>query len=291
LYVEWANRNEHRPVVPLFSLGLICAAAGAAWFVWIGRTLIAAAFQQMQQHTLMIAVLAGIVAAVAVSHQRSAHTARAARSWVAALPMSPRARLIEGLTMQLALVIAGLALISGFGLLTAATLAIARLPVGACLVAYRSIFVGALLGAVGGSAVPLPKPVFPHPGSRYVPHRALRERRPVPSVGALGIWPIRRMFAMLRPKTLSRTLLLVLVMMPLGTSAATAMIVVGLFGALTAFVFLAHSVTWVTQEARRWLKPLPISFRRLGSLVAVRGLIVMAGIGAAAAWLMWAGAE
>jgi hypothetical protein len=111
----------------------------------------------------------------------------------------------------------------------------------------------------------------------------------VPSVSSLGIWPIRRMFAMLQPKTLSRTLLPVLMMIPLGSSAATAMILIGIFGTLTACVFLARSVAWVMKAARQWLKPLPLSFHRLSWVVATRSVIVMAGLGAAAKWLAWVG--
>jgi hypothetical protein len=98
------------------------------------------------------------------------------------------------------------------------------------------------------------------------------------------------MFAMLQPKILSRTLLPVMVMMPLGSSAATAMILIGVFGTLMAGVFLVGSVAWVVKVARQWLKPLPLSFQHLSWVVAVRSAIVMAGLGAAAKWLAWVGA-
>ena len=65
------------------------------------------------------------------------------------------------------------------------------------------------------------------------------------------------MFAMLRPKILSRTLLPVWIMMPLGTTAAAAMVRVGIFGAWAALLFLIVSVVCVYRAARRWLKPLP----------------------------------
>jgi hypothetical protein len=289
LYREWAGHNRNRRIVEISSLVLVIAAVGATWLVRVHRVFVASAFERLKDHTLTIAVLAGMVAAVAVSRQRSIESARAARSWVAAMPMSPRARLIEGLSLALAPIIVGLALILGFGLLTDAALAIAGLPVLGCLIAIGWLFLGALLGGTVGLAVPLPKPVTPYPGSRYVPHRATPGRRPAPSVGSLGIWPIRRMFAMLQPKTVSRTLLPVLLMTPLGTTAAAAMVVIGLVGATLAALFLLHSVVAVIHLARRWLKPLPLSFRRLSLVVAIRSLVVMAGIGAMAKWLMWVG--
>lgn len=258
------------------------------WLVWVHRSAVAAAFSELQQHTVMIALLAGILAALVVSRQRSIHAAHAARSWLGALPVSPRARRVEAITLQLAPLIAALVLVSGLSLLAVAAFAVAGLPVGACFIAWRSLLLGTMLGAMGGLAAPLPKPVVLHPGSRYVP-RVTRGRRPVPSLAALGIWPIRRMFSMLQPKALSRAALPLLVMMPLGTTAAAAMVWIGLMGALTALVFLAVSIVSVTQAARDWLKPLPLSSRRLGRVVAGRSLIAMVGIAAAAVWLTWVG--
>lgn len=291
LYREWTGHNRKRRLFEISSLLLVIAAVGATWPVWMHRVSVASAFERLKDHTLAIAALAAMVAAVAVSRQRSIERARAARSWVAALPVRPRARLIEGLSLVLAPLSVGLALVLGFALLADALLAIAGLPVQGCLIAIGWLLLGALLGATIGFAVRLPKPVTPYPGSRYVPHRATPGRRPVPSVGSLGIWPIRRMFAMLQPKTVSRTLLPVLLMTPLGTTAAAAMLMIGLVGTALAALFLAHSVVAVTHLARRWLAPLPLSLRRLSWLVAIPSLVVMAGLGAMAKWLMWVGGQ
>ena len=108
-------------------------------------------------------------------------------------------------------------------------------------------------------------------------------------MAALGIWPIRQMFAMLRPKALSRAMIFVLLAVPLGSTAAAAMVWIGQFGALTAFVLLGVCVVSVTRAARHWLQPLPLSPCRLILSVAIRPLFVMMGIGAAIAWLVWVG--
>ena len=289
LYVRFSNRNETYHLVRFFSLGLLCAALGTMWLVWIHRAFAGAAFNELQQHSMTIAMLAGIVSAIAVSHQRSVHVARVERSWLAALPVSRRARCVEALALQLIPVIAILVLISGFCLLTGAVFVVAGLAAGPCVVTWHAVVLGISLGAAVGLAVPLPKPVIPHPGSRYVPHRAMRGRRPVPSIAALGIWPIRRMFAMLRPKALSRAMLLVLLTVPMGTTAAAAMVWIGQLGALMAFALLATSVVYVIRAARHWLRPLPLSSRRLGVTAAILPAMVMVGIGIVMAWLAWVG--
>jgi hypothetical protein len=286
-YLQWSNRFERVPIVRIATLGLLSAAVVGSWILWVHRLLVDEALSRLQRHTVMTAVLAGIVAAAFVSHRRSVHAARAPRSWLAALPISSRVRHIEALALQLGPVITVTVLISCFGLLTSAMLAVAGLSAKSCLFAWRSLLLGTFLGAGGGLIVPHPKPPSPYPGSRYVPHRTIPGRHPVPSLGGLALWPIRSMFAMLRPKTLSRTLLPVLIMMPLGTTAAAAMVRVGIFAAWAALLFLVVSVVCVYRAARRWLKPLPLSVHRLGFAISGRAVIVMMGIGAVAAWLGW----
>jgi hypothetical protein len=286
-YLQWSNRFERVPIVRVACLGLVSAAIVGYWILWVHRLLVDEVLGRLQRHTVMTAALASIVAAVFVSHRRSTHAARESRSWLAALPISPHVRRIDALALQVGPVIAVMVLTSGLGLLTSAMLAVAGLSAKGCLVVWRSLLLGTFLGTGGGLIVPHPKAMSPHPGSRYVPQRATTGRHPVPSLGGLAIWPIRSMFAMLRPKILSRTLLPVLIMMPLGTTAAAAMVWVGIFGAWTALLFLIVSVVFVFQAARRWLKPLPLSVRRLGFAISGRALIVMMGIGVVAAWLRW----
>jgi hypothetical protein len=286
-YLQWSNRFERVPIVRIASVGLLSAAVVGFWILWVRRLRVDEVLNHLQRHTVMTAVLAGMVAAAFVSHRRSMHAARAPRSWLAALPMSSRVRRIEALALQLGPVIAVTVLISCFGLLTSTMLAVAGLSAKSCLVVWRSVLLGTFLGAGGGLIVPHPKPLSPYPGSRYVPHRTTPGRHPVPSLGGLAIWPIRSMFAMLRPKVLSRTLLPVLIMMPLGTTAAAAMVRLGIFGAWGALLFLIVSVACVYRAARRWLKPLPLSVQRLGFAISGRAVIVMMGIGAVAAWLGW----
>jgi len=273
--------------VPAAGLGVVGALTVATWLLWVYRLRVDEIFARLQPHTVIIAVVAGIVAAAFVSHRRSAHAALAPRSWLASLPVDPRIRRLEALALQLGPVVAVMVLICGFGLVAGAVLGLADLPAKSCLLVWRSALLGTFFGTGVGLIVPLPKPVSPYPGSRYVPQRMTPGRRPVPSLAGLAIWPIRSMFAMLRPKTLSRTLLPVLMMIPLGTTAAAAMAWVGFFGAWTALLALIASLVHVLRAARRWLKPLPLPGPRLGFAICGVVFMVMMGIGAVAAWLRW----
>jgi hypothetical protein len=286
-YLQCSNRFERVPIVRVAALGLLAAMVMGSWILWVHRLRVDEVLNRLQRHTVMTAVLAGIVTAAFVSHRRSVHAARTPRSWLAALPISPRIRRIEALALQVGPVLAMMVLICGLGLLTSAMLALGGLSAKSGLVAWRSLLLGTFLGVGGGLIVPHPRPVSPYPGSRYVPHRAAPGRHPVPSLAGLAIWPIRSMFAMLRPKTLSRTLLPVLIMMPLGTTAASGMVWIGIFIAWAALLSLIASVGSVFRAARRWLKPLPLPVGRLGFAISRRAVVVILGIGAVAAWLRW----
>jgi hypothetical protein len=223
------------------------------------------------------------------ARRREALAARAAHSWLAALPLAAGMRRLEAATLQLAplallLIAAGAAYLlvrwrfAGGGIGPAALDAVGR-----------SLLSGALAGAAVGGAWPLPKPQFPPPGSRYVPPRAASARRGFRGAEWLGHWPVRRSFAFAQPKTLSRTVLPLLILMPMGTSAAAALLAVALLGGMTAAVFVVASLLSVTGEAGRWLQPLPIAAGRLARLLWPRSLAVLGGIGALTGWLAWVG--
>jgi ABC-type thiamin/hydroxymethylpyrimidine transport system permease subunit len=66
------------------------------------------------------------------------------------------------------------------------------------------------------------------------------------------------MFASAQPKVVTRALLPVLVMMPMGTKADDAMIVIALFGVMLALSLLFVAAIAVGGAAQRWLAPLPV---------------------------------
>ena len=100
-YLHWSNRFERVPIVRVASVGLVSAAVVGFWILWVHRLRVDEVLGRLQRHTVMTAVLAGIVAAAFVSHRRSMHAERAPRSWLAALPISSRGRRIEALALQL----------------------------------------------------------------------------------------------------------------------------------------------------------------------------------------------
>jgi hypothetical protein len=115
-----------------------------------------------------------------------------------------------------------------------------------------------VLGVIIGYLVPAPKPIDLPPGSRYVPHRHVRTTAVRPSLEALGQWPIRQMFAWAQPKAVAHATIPILVMMPLGTMADTAMVVMALFGVVGALLLLGSAAISVSRLATRWLAPLPV---------------------------------
>jgi hypothetical protein len=112
---------------------------------------------------------------------------------------------------------------------------------------------------IGSFLIPQPKAVDLPPGSRYVPHPKLpRAARIRPSLSALGSWPIRQAFAWAQPKIVSRTIIPILVMMPLGTTADAAMVAIGLFGIVCVLLLVCSAVISASRLARGWLAPLPV---------------------------------
>jgi hypothetical protein len=156
-----------------------------------------------------------------------------------------------------------------------------------------SVGVGWILGGLGAGAVlgrlvPLPRPEELPPGSRYVPQpRPVRVAVPRGSLAALGIWPVRQMFASARPKAVAQTLVPVLVMMPLGTQADAALVVIGIFAATGSFLLLLAALVTVGRWAARWLRPLPVRGVDVASALVVRACGLMGVAVALDAALVW----
>jgi hypothetical protein len=134
---------------------------------------------------------------------------------------------------------------------------------------------------VGSFLIRQPKPVDLPPGSRYVPHAKSRRAAKIrPTLSALGSWPIRQAFAWAQPKVVSRAIIPILVMMPLGTTADTAMVVIGMSGIIGVLLLVWLGVMSAGRLARRWLAPLPV---RSGEVIRAFLLPVCAVIVAASA--------
>jgi hypothetical protein len=149
---------------------------------------------------------------------------------------------------------------------------------------------GIVVGALVSYSVPVPKVVELPPGSRYVPHRgAVGASRFIPSLSALGKWPIRQMFASARPKAVARAVMPILLLMPLGSSADSAMIVIAIFAVSGALVLLLSSTISVSRTGCRWLLPLPLRSALLARSLLFRPVAVIVLATSTDTWLIWVG--
>jgi hypothetical protein len=230
-------------------LASLCIGAAVA-LSWVEREAFAQTVEWLHWHRLVGAGIAAVTSAVLIARRRAIKRAEFTRSWLAAVPIKSATARFE-------------------------SLAIETLPASAAIVALSALVIGAwntrlwtvwlyLSGGIGVGVlasylIPAPKAVALPPGSRYVPHtRARRAAQILPSLNALGHWPVRQMFAWIQPKTVARATIPILVMMPMGTTADTAMVVIAAFGVAGALMLCGSAAVAVSRLASRWLAPLPM---------------------------------
>ncbi len=290
------NRWRRRAPADLLSV----AAAVLLWLLLLacllaaGRTTLTATVAWLFRHRWHLAGPVAVLVASMVSRRRATLRATAPRSWLAALPVTRRRARIEALVIETRPALLTLGLLT-LGLLTLAVatfpgVAAFELPALATRLAAvgASLAGGALIGATVSYLIPLPKPVELPPGSRYVPQRRPTRAAPlVPSLRSLGVWPVRALFAGLRPQAVTRVAIPILLLMPLGTRADVAMLVIGICADVGAMLLLASAMFRVHRAGRRWLRPLPVAPARLSRQILTRPALVLLGGIAVAAWLLW----
>jgi hypothetical protein len=264
-----------------------CIAVLAAVLLFIERARAARSLEWLQHHVLASAGLAAIASAAAVARRRALMRAEFARSWLAALPIRPATARWESWVLETVPASAAVAVLAVLSVAAAIVLSSVPGRAGRAAFGVCAWLSGAvILGAAASYAIPPPKPVDLPPGSRYVPHqRAGKSAALRPSLKALGHWPVRQMFARAQPKIVARAVVPILVMMPLGTMADTAMIIVGLFLVAGALSLLIPAVISVSALVRRWVAPLPLRADRLMRIYLAPSLGVIAGASAVEAWL------
>ncbi len=237
--------------------------------------------QYLHRHVLLLAGIAAFVACVLVARRRSLKRTQASRSWTAALPVQPSIAAWEALLIEVApaLVMAGAVIVA---------FAIASLWVAAAIFTGLEITAGIVVGTLVSYCMPAPKAVVLSPGSRYVPHRR-GVQAPVPqgSLSALGTWPLRQMFASARPKAVARATLPMLLIMPMGATADSAMLILAILGVTGALLLLVSSTMAVGAWAARWVQPLPLSDGVLLRVLLGRALTVIFCAAVVAGWLLW----
>jgi hypothetical protein len=273
------NRRT-RAGVTLSSIVLLTLAVLASLF-WLEAT-VTPPLNWLRSHGVLCAGAAAIASAILVARRRALKRAEFARSWLAAVPVGASTARLEALLIETLPAIAAMGLLTIASVSYALVLLIASRAGIVALFAVWAYFSGGIaLGVIGSFLIPQPKAVDLPPGSRYVPHPKLRRAAKIrPSLSALGSWPIRQAFAWAQPKIVSRAIIPILVMMPLGTMADTAMVEVGICGIIGVLLLVWLGVMSASRLARRWLAPLPV---RSGEVIRAFLLPVCAVIFAASA--------
>jgi hypothetical protein len=242
----------------------------------------------LRSHGLLCGCLAAFAVALLIARRRALKRTEFARSWLAAVPVRASTARREALFIETLPAIAAICLLTLAGISYSLVLAVSgRTGILACFEVWAYFCGGILLGMIGSFLMPQPKPVDLPPGSRYVPQQRSRRTAQVqPSLRALGSWPIRQAFAWAQPKIVARATIPILVMMPLGTTADTAMVAIALFGIVCVLLLVCSAVNSAGRLARRWLAPVPVRPRALIRAFLLPACAVMAAAGAIEASLL-----
>ena len=288
-YFAWVNRErERRWIGPLAALTIMIVwPAAVLLYVHSDRIASIQAFRWLGRHDLLWASIFAVASGALVLRRRSLNRIAYRHSWTAALPVKRSTNRWQWIAMEsapVALLLGFLALM--FGTATAIGIVDASLPVP--LITCAAAAGGVTLGAVLGHLMPLTRQEDGYEASRYVPHRrGVETPAPTGSLGALGSWPLRQLFASARPKTLARAMIPVLLSVPLGSAAADTMLAVGLLAAIGALVLLTTATISVSAAAFRWLTPVPLAPRVLARRVAGPPLAVVVLLTSIESWLTW----
>ena len=253
-------RRNRRARGRIHAAGAVLLGAGALIALFWAQAGVALPLKWLRLHGLLFAALAAIISAVLIARRRALKRAEFARSWLAAVPVSAATARWESFLIETLPALAAIGLLTIASIACALVLAIARRPeIFAPFAVWAYLSGGIAAGVIGSFLVPQPKPADLPPGSRYVPHQKInRTAKFRPSFGALGSWPIRQAFAWAQPKIVARATLPILVIMPMGTTADAAMVVVGMFGFIGALSLVCSAAISASRGARRWLAPLPV---------------------------------
>ncbi|MDP9091291.1 MAG: hypothetical protein M3O26_21460 [Pseudomonadota bacterium] len=250
-----------------------------AIFFIMEREAVVRGMEWLRLHALLCDGLAAVTSAIIVARRRALTRAQFARSWLAAVPVKASSSRWE------ALIIEAQPALMAMAVLTALALLVGLLPAFFARISltlfsdWAGLMVGIAIGVIASHAMPAPKPADLPPGSRYVPHKkASRTSAIRPSLAALGVWPVRQMFAWAQPKVMAPASIPILALMPMGTTADAAMVVIAMAGIAGALVLLWTAAISVSRLSRRWMASLPASAEKItrALLIPTLGAIVAA---------------
>ena len=259
-------------IVAWLALGAIPA------LFFMEREAVLRGIEWLRLHALLCDGLAALTSAIMVAPRRALTRAQFARSWLAAVPVKVSSARWEALIIEAQPALVAMAALTALGLLVGLLQAFCARVSLTLLSDWAGLMLGVAIGVMASYALPAPKPVDLPPGSRYVPHKKAGRTSAIrPSLASLGIWPVRQMFASAQPKVMAPASIPILVMMPLGTTADMAMVVIAMAGIGGALMLLLRAAITVSRLSRRWMAPLParaekitraLLFPTLGAIVA-----------------------
>ena len=288
VYLALGNRCRRRGRREVSTALALCIAwLAAVWiYVHLHRAAAVSIIAWLHGHDLLWATISAIAGGALVSRRRALLQIAASRSWIAALPVERSAAKWQTIAVEsVPALVLGCGLAALFG--TLSVIAIVDGRISAPIVTWAATTGGVVLGMGFSCLLPSARQEEIYEGSRYVPHRR-RAETPIPtgSLSALGSWPVRRMFANARPKTIARAMIPVLLCVPLGSTAADVMLAIGLLTAIGAMVLLVVAIISVSAKASRWLKPLPLSSSLLARMTLIPALSLVLGVTAIESWLI-----
>jgi hypothetical protein len=290
-YLVWVNRGRGSTQgCLLLVVGLILVWAIIAALLFRAEPeASASALAWMYRHQLFLAGLATCVAGVLVSRRRALKRTQAVRSWLAALPVRPGIARWERLVIETAPALGAIFITAAaFGTVSRMVVFAATISPIKPASTWFTITAGIVAGASISYLLPVPKVTELPPGSRYVPHRrVMGVASPSPSLSALGRWPIRQMFASARPKAVVRAVTPILLLIPLGSGADAAMLIIAVFAVLGAVLLLVLATISVSKASCRWLQPLPLKAALLARHLLIQPLAVIVVATLVVAWLLW----
>jgi phosphatidylserine/phosphatidylglycerophosphate/cardiolipin synthase-like enzyme len=288
-YLGWLNRYRARPrSYLLLAAALLIGWGTVALLLGMAQRSSTSALRWANRHAFLVAGLAACISGAVVSRRRALSQSEMPRSWLAALPVSRTIARWEAAAIETAPALGATCGVAAACAALLPSLTAAHLSPAALAAPGFAATAGIVVGTVICYLLPVPKATELPPGSRYVPHRrVVRVTNPAPSLSALGRWPVRQMFASARPKAVSRALMPILLMMPLGSTADAAMLVIALSVVIGAMLLLASATIRVSKESCRWLKPLPLRATLLAQCLLGPPLVVNAVAALIAAWLFW----
>ncbi|MEJ1966600.1 MAG: hypothetical protein WDO56_35700 [Gammaproteobacteria bacterium] len=258
-------------------LGWLLAIALLAALVWlITRPFAAAALAFLGERAVLGFIVAALHAATSVARLRPRFIADRERSWLAALPhrVPVSARISFGFCVQ-ALAIAAL---------FASIAATSEVPWSAARSAWLGVLGGYVAGALFGW---LQHRVFPahsseSSGSQYAIVREPRKRWAVaPALFPLSYWAAAWARTLSNPSVTARTLIVVLLGIPMGTPGEVVLAAAG--GWMAGLYVLMNLVATVRTAfaAGWWLRPTPVRFVRFTGTLVSRTLVIQLAVFAA----------